>query len=238
VISKIKKYTYKENLFKETYLLLSDLIYENYTSSLLSTLNEDTKLDDPHNSSLLIVYDSWIDGLIEAAIENDICHYNILEPFMVLLKIRIQKYRLESNSTFLLKKLYYLGKYNFNDILKSEKFNSTTLKNYFKVLDELRNFLPKYLDQIKNNFKTAISSSKFNNNNSTLTLDKDTFKILDNFYTNFFEKEAIKLDTNSYGLHYEDDFELSTNVNPHLMRFKIIPKEMYMISYLPSNAFF
>lgn len=202
----------------------------------MSTLNEETKLDDPHNSSLLLIYDSWIDGLVEAAIENDIYHSNILEPFMVLLQLRIQKYKLESNSTFLLKKLYYLGKYNFNDILQSEKFNSVTLKNYFKVLDELRNFLPKYLEQIKNNFKTAISTNKFNNNNSTLTLDKDTFKILDNFYTNFFEKEAIKLENNNYGLHYEEDFELSNNVNPYLMRFKIIPKEMYMISYLPSKA--
>lgn len=173
--------------------------------------------------------------MVEAAIENDICDYNILEPFLVLLHLRIQKYKIDSNSTSLLKKLYYLGKYNFNEVLQSEKFNSVTLKNYFKVLDELRNFLPKYLDQIKNNFKTAISTNKFNTNFSALNFDKETFKILTKFYTEFFEKQPLKIENNNYGLHYEEDFELSTNINPYLMRFKIIPKEMYMVSYLPSK---
>jgi len=185
-----------------------------------------------------LIYDTWIEGLVEAAIENDICDYNILEPFMVLLHLRMQKYKLDSNNTILLKKLYFFGKYNFNDILQSEKFTSITLKNYFKILDEMRNFLPKYLDQIKNNFKTAITSNKFNSNDATLNLDKDTYKILDNFYTNFFEKEEIKPEINNYGLHYEQDYELSNNVNPYLMRFKIIPKEMYMLSYLPCKHFF
>jgi hypothetical protein len=227
-----------ENLFQETYLLLSDLIYENYTFSLLSELNDNAKFNDFHNSAILLIYDTWIDGLVEAAIENDICDYNILEPFMVLLLTRIQKYNLELNNTFIIQKLNYLGKYNFNEILQSEKFNSFTLKNYFKILDELRNFLPKYLDQIKNNFKTAITSNKFTNNQTMLNLDKDSYNILDKFYSNLFEKESTKIENTNYGLHYEDDFVLSNNVNPYLMRFKIIPKEMYMVSYLPSKSYF
>lgn len=202
---------------------------------MLSSLSDETKIDDNQNSNLLLVYDTWIDGLVEVAIENDICDFNIMEPFMVLLNLRIQKYKFESNSTYLLKKLFYLGKYNFNDILQSEKFNSVTLKNYFKILDELRNFLPKYLEQIKNNYKTSITTLHFNNNYSTLSLDEDTYQILDKFYSNFLEKQPINFKDNNYGLHYEEDFELSNQINPYLMRFKIIPKEMFMISYMPSN---
>jgi len=215
--------------------LLSDFIHENYLFSLLSTLNEEKRLDDLHNAGLVMIYDTWIDGLIEAAIENDICDYNILEPFMTLLLIRIQNYKIESIHTYMLKKLYYLGKYNFNDILQSEKFNANTLRNYFKILEELINFIPKYIDQIKNNIKTAISSNKFNSNYSSLSLDKETYDILNKFYSNFYEKEEIKLENSNYGLHYEKDFELSNSINPHLMRFKIIPKEMYMVSFLPSK---
>lgn len=234
----MKKNSYKENLFKETYLLLSDLIYENYTFSLLNTIPDDFKSEQAHNSAILVIYETWIDGLTEAAIENDICDYNLPEPFFVLLMLRIQKYKLDSNNSYLLDKLYYLGKYNFNEILKSEKFNSLTFRNYFKILDELRSFLPKYLDQIKTNLKTAISSNRFNLNPSNLSIDQETYKILFKFYKNFFEKEKINIEDNNYGLHYEEDCELSNSVNPYLMRFKIIPKEMYMFSYLPSNIFF
>lgn len=238
LIRKIKKNTYKETLFKETYLLLSDLIYENYTFSLLNNTNEDTKFDDAHNSSLLLIYDTWVEGLIETAIENDICDYNIPEPFLNLLLIKLQKYRIDSNNTYLIKKLDYLGKYNFNDILQSEKFSSLTLRNYFKILNELRSFLPKYLDQLKNNLKTALSTNKFIINNTQLTLDNENYKILDKFYTNFLMKDKINQQNSNYGLHYEEDYELSNSINPYLMRFKIIPKEMYMVSYLPSNYFY
>ena len=66
-------------------------------------------------------------------------------------------------------------------------------------------------------------------NESQLFLDEETYEILLKFYDNFSEK--INLKSKDYVLYHEEDVEISKDIHPYLMRFKVISKELNMINY-------
>jgi hypothetical protein len=176
-----------------------------------------------------MIYDNLTNGLVEIAIENDICDYNLAEPFIKILLILVDNYRWEKMFISIIKKIELMGKYDFNSILQSDNSNPITLKNYFNLLDLLREFIPKYLTAIKNNLKMSFASNKINTDESQLFLDEETYDILHKFYNNFAEK--IKSKGKDYILSYEEDVEISKDIHIYLMRFKVISKELNMITY-------
>lgn len=241
-MSRLDNYLIDKDRFQGCFDMLAALVSEMFSKNNLESMNDLKTTSNTRLSNILIrTYDNWITNLIDIAQKHDLVNHSLIEPFLVLTNYEIRttiSFQTNEHRTIpISRKISLLGSYNFDQILKSKPATPRALDNYFEILANLQGQISELLTESIQYLKQTLSEIPKSESPKIVNSNK-CFEACKLFYSSFKKEISPTTDEKSYGLHYQQDLEISNEISPYLVSFKGIPPEFYMLSYLPkSNNF-